>query len=216
LYANIYVDGFNLYYGSLKYTNYKWLDISKLVTALFPTTTVNKIRYFTANVKSWKHDPDAPVRQNIYLRALATIPNLTIHKGRFALRGVCLPQFPLAYINGNTTRPPQNVQVLKPEEKRSDVNLATCLLKDCYTNDFDEAVIISNDSDLSLPIQVVVQDCGKKVHIVNPHKRRRLSQELARVASSTMAEINKRHLVSSQFPPQMVDSTGTFSKPTSW
>lgn len=214
--TNIYVDGFNLYYGSLKYTNYKWLDISKLVTALFPTTTVNKIRYFTANVKSSRHDPDAPVRQNIYLRALATIPNLTTHKGRFALREVCLPQFPLAYINDNTTRPPQNVQVLKPEEKRSDVNLATYLLKDCYTNDFDEAVIISNDSDLFLPIQVVIQDCGKKVHSVNPHKRWKLSQELASVASSAMAEINKRHLASSQFPPQMVDSTGTFNKPTSW
>ncbi len=214
--TNVYVDGFNLYYGSVKYTHYKWLDIFKLITALFPTIKVNKIRYFTANVKSLVHDPTAPVRQNIYLRALATIPNLTIHKGRFALREVCLPQFPLAYIKGNTTRPPQNVQVLKPEEKRSDVNLATYLLKDCYTNDFDEAVVISNDSDLVLPIQVVTQDCGKKVHIVNPHKREGLSQELARVASSTMAEINKRHLVSSQFPPQMVDSTGTFSKPTSW
>ena len=96
------------------------------------------------------------------------------------------------------------------------MNLVTCLLKDCCTNDFDEAVIISNDSDLSLPIQVVVQDCGKIVHTVNPHKRWGLSQELARVSSSTMAEINKRHLAGSKFPPQMVDSTGTFSKPTSW
>lgn len=174
------------------------------------------MRYFTANVKASKHDPNAPVRQYMYIRALMTIPNLTIHKGRFALREVLLPQYPLAYINNNFNRPPQNVQVLKPEEKRSDVNLATYLLKDCYTDDFDEAVVISNDSDLTLPIQVVIQDCSKKVHIVNPHRRRRLSQELAKVASSTMAEINKKHLASSQFPPQMVDSTGTFQKPTSW
>ncbi len=216
MHTNIYVDGFNLYYGSLKNTSFKWLDISKLVTALFPTINVNKIRYFTANVKQRQHDLNAPVRQNAYLRALTTIPNLTIHKGRFALRAVRLPQYPLAYINGITTQPPQNVQVLKPEEKRSDVNLATYLLKDCYTNDFDEAVVISNGSDLTLPIQVVVQDCGKNVHVVNPHRRLGLSRELTSVASSTMAEINRSHLAGSQFPPQMVDSTGTFSKPTSW
>lgn len=213
--TNIYVDGFNLYYGSLKHTNYKWLNILRLVNALFPSININRIRYFTANVKSLKHDLAVPVRQNVYLRALATIPNLTIHKGRFALREVRLPQYPLAYINNNFKKPPQNVQVLKPEEKRSDVNLATFLLADCFTNDFDEAIIISNDSDLSLPIQVAVQDCGKRVHVVNPHKRNRISRELVQVASSSMPEVNKKHLANSQFPPQMTDSIGTFNKPTS-
>jgi len=210
------IDGFNLYYGSLKFTQYKWLDVSKLVTSLYPKVTINRIRYFTAQVKEWPHDKYDPIRQNIYLRALRTLTNITIHEGRFALREVRLPQFPLAYINGNYTKPPQNVQVLKPEEKRSDVNLATMLLMDCFQNDFEDAIVITNDSDLSSPIDVTVRVCGKNVHVVNPQKRRNLSRELSNVATSVMPEINKRHLIISQFPPTITDSIGTFTKPSSW
>lgn len=42
-----------------------------------------------------------------------------------------------------------HVEVLKSEEKGSDVNLATYLLVDCYRSDCDVAVIVSNDSDLA-------------------------------------------------------------------
>ena len=214
--TNIYVDGFNLYYGALKGTLHKWLNLSMLVTSIYPRVSINRIRYFTAHVMSLAHDIDAPVRQNMYLRALKTIPQLEIHEGRFALREVLLPQYPLAYINGNHNRPPQNVQVLKPEEKRSDVNLATLLLLDCFQNDCDEAILISNDSDLTLPVSTAVTICGKKVHIINPQKRGKLSSELSGVATSFIPEINKRHLVNSQFPVTMTDSVGSFTKPASW
>jgi hypothetical protein len=214
--ANVYIDGFNLYYGSLKDTSFKWLDVSKLVTSLFPNLKINKIRYFTARVKPLPHNLNAPNRQNAYLRALGTLPNLTIHEGRYALREVRLPQFPLAYINGDRTRAPQNVQVQKSEEKRSDVNLATLLLSDCFQNDFDEAIVITNDSDLTLPIDMVIKICHKSVHVVNPQLRSKLSMELRQVATSIMFEINTRHLVNSQFPPTMTDKNGTFTKPATW
>jgi hypothetical protein len=32
----VYVDGFNLYYGALKRTRHKWLDVSKLCRLLLP------------------------------------------------------------------------------------------------------------------------------------------------------------------------------------
>ncbi len=214
--TNVYIDGFNLYYGSLKNTQYKWLNVSTLITSLYPNHTINKIRYFTARVKELPHDKDAPTRQNTYLRALRTLPNLSIHEGRYALREVCLPQFPLAYINGAKTKPPQRVQVLKAEEKRSDVNLATMLLQDCFQNDFNDAIVITNDSDLTLPISVVVKVCGKAVYVVNPQERKNMSRELLSVATSLMQEINKPHLIKSQFPVTMTDKNGTFSKPPSW
>src|ERR1035438_9723485 len=69
---NVYVDGVNLYYGALKKTPYKWLDLSCLCNLLLPHDTINRIRYFTARVSSYAHDPGAPNRQQIYLRALAT------------------------------------------------------------------------------------------------------------------------------------------------
>ena len=181
---------------------------------LLPNRQINKIRYFTAHVRALQHDPQAPVRQDVYLRALKTIPNLTIHKGHFAPRPSVLPQFPLAYLN--PTKPPLVVQVLRTEEKGSDVNLATYLLVDCFDNDFDEAVIISNDSDLAFPIEKVISQFGKVVGVINPHSRKRLSGNLIRVASFHIRTINKKVLATCQFPTTLTDSKGTFTKPATW
>ncbi len=45
--TNVYVDGFNLYYGSLKDTPYRWLDIAALCANILPNNIINRIRYFT-------------------------------------------------------------------------------------------------------------------------------------------------------------------------
>lgn len=38
--TNVYVDGFNLYYGCLKGTPYKWLDLGALFQALLPSNKI--------------------------------------------------------------------------------------------------------------------------------------------------------------------------------
>ena len=102
------------------------------------------------------------------------------------------------------------------EEKGSDVNLATYLLVDCFTDDFDEAVVISNDADLSLPIEIVAAQFKKVIGIINPHPKSKLSRDLARVAPIYIWTINKKVLASCQFPATLTDSQGTFTKPTTW
>jgi hypothetical protein len=43
--TNVYVDGFNLYYGALKRTAYKWLDIRGLCAlVLNPKHKIQRIR----------------------------------------------------------------------------------------------------------------------------------------------------------------------------
>ena len=106
------------------------------------------------------------------------------------------------------------VQILKTEEKRSDVNLATLLLIDCFDNDFDEAVVITNDSDLTLPIEYVVSRFNKRVGIINPQRRGRASRELRQAASWSYRQINRNILANSQFPATMNDAQGTFRKPS--
>ena len=101
-------------------------------------------------------------------------------------------------------------------EKGSDVNLATYLLYDCFEKDFDEAVVISNDSDLELSVELVVTKYNKKVHVVNPHPRICLSDDLRKVASSHLPEINRTVLAKSQFAPTLTDARGAFSKPSTW
>lgn len=76
--ANVYVDAFNLYYGAVRGTPYKWLDLAKLSVGLVPRDSINRIRYFTARIHA-QGDPQQPQRQQVYIRALETIPNLSVH-----------------------------------------------------------------------------------------------------------------------------------------
>ena len=93
----VYVDGFNVYYQALRGTPHKWLNIEALVQALLgPDNRIDMIRYFTAPV-SGKLDPDQPIRQDRYLRALRTLLNLTVHLGNFISKPKVRPlETPLA------------------------------------------------------------------------------------------------------------------------
>jgi hypothetical protein len=162
--TNIYIDGFNLYYGALRNTPYRWLNPETLCQLLLPKNTLGKIKYFTALVSARPSDPDQPVRQQLYLRALATLhPLVSIHLGHFLTHAV---KMPLAVTPG---QPQTYVKVIKTEEKGSDVNLATHLLHDAHLGRFDIAVVISNDSDLLEPIKIVRNELHKQVGILNPH-----------------------------------------------
>lgn len=108
------------------------------------------------------------------------------------------------------------MQIWKSEEKGSDVNLAAFLLKDCFKNEFDRAVVISNDSDLTTPIEIVVKECGKPVMVINPNHKTSISNQLIKVASEFRRTINPSAYAACQFNPTLTDSVGTFTKPSSW
>lgn len=201
--TNVYIDGFNLYYGAVKDTPHRWLDLSALCGLLLPKHQINRIKYFTARVTALPRDPDQPARQQLYLRALATIPNLEIFYGHFLTHRVRLP---LADMSGFA-------EVIKAEEKGSDVALATQLLHDAHRGDYEVAVVISNDSDLVSPISIVRYELGKSVGVVCPHPR--ISRELQNVATF-IKKVRPAVLQASQFPETIKDSTGDFHKPPTW
>jgi uncharacterized LabA/DUF88 family protein len=159
--TNVYIDGYNFYYGCIKGTPYRWLDFSKLCSILLPKDDIHRIKYFTALVSSRPQDPEKPWRQRLYLRALQTIPNLEVVLGSFLSHEVMMPRAPAGsgFVN-----------VIKTEEKGSDVNLATHLLLDGFRDDYELAVVISNDSDLLTPIRVVTEQFGKPVGLLNPQQ----------------------------------------------
>ncbi len=67
----VYVDGFNLYYGCLKNTQYKWLDLPLLFeNILHPMHDIQLVRYFTARVSESLKDKQKSHRQRLYLNAL--------------------------------------------------------------------------------------------------------------------------------------------------
>jgi uncharacterized LabA/DUF88 family protein len=209
--TNIYVDGFNLYYGLKRYERrgkqYKWLDLDALARHELPNDTFHRIRYFTALVQPRPGNPHQGARQLTYIRALATIPHLTVDYGIFLTSVIWMLRHD----------PPPGVapmvQVVKTEEKGSDVNIATRLLSDAYRGDFEMAVIISNDSDLVMPIEVVRRQLRLPVGVLNPNER--FSNALKR-AATFYRPISEAGLAASQFPSTMADATGLITKPAGW
>lgn len=205
--ANIYVDGFNLYYGALRGTAYRWLDLTQLGRELLPSHTINRIRYFTARIRPRPDDPQKATRQQTYLRALATLPNLSIHYGHFLDKRV---RMPLAQppIQG-----PRTAEVLRTDEKGSDVNLATYLLADGFRGDYELAAVISNDSDLTLPIELVRQELHLDVGVFNPQT---ITSRALQNAASFYRPVRPNALRASQFPTTLRDQHGLMTKPHGW
>lgn len=82
----IYIDGFNFYYGALKGTSFKWLDFKAFFTCILKSHhLILSIKYFTALVSATPDDPNKPIRQETFIRAIKTyIPEMEGREG-------CLP-----------------------------------------------------------------------------------------------------------------------------
>lgn len=156
----VYVDGFNLYYRTLRKTKYKWLNLEALASGLLdPENEIQRIRYFTAPV-SGKFDPGVPVRQQRYLQALRTLPSVSIHEGNFLTRPKIRP------LVNPAPGGPTHVEIWNTEEKGSDVNLATYLVHDAWRDLFDVAVVLSQDTDLNEPVRIVRDEIKKSIGVI--------------------------------------------------
>lgn len=204
----VYVDAFNLYYGCLRGTPWRWLDLEALARHLLSASNrIERIKYYTAHVGARPDDPGQASRQRRYLRALRTLPLVEIHLGHYLSHEVMMP----------LASPPLHgsrfAKVIRTEEKGSDVNLATHLVADGYEDGYDAAVIVSNDSDLLEPLRVVRERLGKVVGVLNP--QRHPAFVLVR-AASFFKQIRPSAVRESQFPAMLHDAAGEFTKPPGW
>ena len=206
--ANAYIDGFNLYYGCLRGTPFRWLDVRELCSRLLPNRfELQQVRYFTARMVPLSHDPSAPERQRIYLRALATVPDVSIHFGHFLKNTTYMP------LANPVPEGSRTVKVIKTEEKGSDVNLACNLLLDAFKERCEAALVVTNDSDLLEPVRIARREFGLTVGLVPPHQR---PANVLRQEADFIRSIRKSTLRHSQFPASMKDMRGEFTKPQSW
>ncbi len=204
-----YVDGLNLYNRMLRNKpNRRWLDLGSLMREVFPSATVGSIKYFTARVKDFDRS-GAPQRQDVYLRALATLEPIEIYFGKFRIdprmRKLVTP----------LTDGTRFVEVLIPEEKGSDVNLASHLVFDGALDLYDTAVVVTNDSDFAEPIRLVASELGKQVVLLCPSKT--IAGALSAVGAMAALSLQVNAILKSQFPDPVTDVGGrTISKPPGW
>jgi uncharacterized LabA/DUF88 family protein len=202
----VYIDGFNLYYGAVKDTPYKWLDFKALFNRILQNhNQIEAIKYFTAKV-SGKLDPRQPIRQQTYLRALqAHIPEIRVHFGHF-----------LVHVRNMKLAKPiagrEFADVIRQEEKGSDVNLAVHLLHDAWLNLYDCAVVVSNDSDLAEAMRLVKIQHDKVIGLIVPHKHQP-SAKLCQYADF-VKKIKPEILGECQLPDPIPGTN--LHKPSSW
>ena len=213
----VYIDGFNLYYRALRGSSHKWLNIAALSAAVLPhDRQITAINYYTARV-SGRTDPTAPVRQHAYLRALSSLPGVKITFGNFLTTKkwaglVQPPEFrPHCLLPAGAE--PQVAYVWKTEEKGSDVNLGVHLVRDAFTHAFDEAAVLTNDTDLVEPIRIVTEEVGLPVTLLTPAGKP--SSSLMKVASHV------RHITPYLGPcvfpdPVILPDGRSVAKPKDW
>ena len=199
----VYVDGFNFYYGVLKNTSCKWLDLERFYTLLLPHARIQTIKFFTSLVNPGSHR----IRQDTLLRALQTCaPMVEVVLGRFKMKQIACP---------NCT----GLGLRVPEEKRTDVNIGIHMIDDAYRGICEQQVVVSGDSDLVPAVRMVRQrfpDIKTTVYIPARTKQRAAATEL-RKAAHRSKQVPLQLLPLAQMPPRIPDGVGGFiEKPAEW
>ncbi|MEU8198555.1 NYN domain-containing protein [Microbispora amethystogenes] len=111
---------------------------------------------------------------------------------------------------------PQTIEVVKTEEKGSDVNLATALLLDVFRGNCDGALVISNDADLAEPVRAVRHELGAPVGAANPYPYGRRTIDLVGARPTFLRQINPSMLKACQLPDLLQDAQGKIRRPSRW
>ncbi len=158
---------------------WRWLDIRSVVKSTLPHAwrdqgaTLERVIYCTARV-SGARNPSSAADQTVYIRALEAHGSVDeVEFGNFVSRAkfaplvrpvpstyqptIARPEWPLMLKDAATGDDLPDVTLmvsyLHQEEKGSDVNVGTHLLLDVLQQKIDAAVVVSNDSDLKLPVR---------------------------------------------------------------
>lgn len=204
----VYIDGFNFYYGFLKGTLYKWLDLQDYFVSLRQDDSIQKIKYFTALVSG-----DARVRQRQYLRALSTSSLVEVIYGVYKDKKV--------ECKVKCQHLKKKKFFIKPEEKRTDVNIAITMLDDAYQSKCDRMILVSADSDL-VPVVELIRKKFPSIEIIVYIPDRNNSGATA--ASELRNAATRNHTLKhgglskkSQFPNKVFTSLGIgYKKPSEW
>ncbi len=193
-----------------------------------------RVVYCTARIKGTGNAAAAQRDQDTYLRALTYAGAVdVIEYGSYVSRTATAPlatagphnkprlvraEWPIKVqdaAGGDVTDAVFMASVARREEKGSDVNVAAHLLIDVLTDRVDAAVVVSNDSDLRLPIQFARTHVP--VGLVNPTKGYPAGalngDPAAGAGNHWWYQLTKPDFLTHQLPPRI---GATLTRPTGW
>jgi len=203
------IDGFNVYHSAADIERdhglkVKWLDYVSLFGSylyLFgKDATLESIYYFTA-LAYHLGKPDIVQRHETYIRCLRET-GVKDQQGRFKAKSP-------------VTCPQCGKQILRHEEKETDVAIASKMFEKFFNDECDCVVLVTGDTDLA--------PAAKTAKCLFPHKQivfafpyGRRNEELAQIAPGSF-KVRRRNYVNHQLPDPFVLSDGTkVPKPPSW
>lgn len=199
----VYVDGFNFYYGlkSAKWKRYYWLDVVSFFSKFIRQhQQIVQVNYFSAI----PHDRGKEDRQDLFFSANKLNPLFKLHLGKFLKKKIVCKNCQNKHISF--------------EEKESDVRLATRMISDVVTDKCDISILVSADSDLIPPIELIRELKPKhKIFVYFPPKRQ--SFDLGSKADSyVMLERHEQKFIDSLLPGEIVHPASGYliKKPENW
>jgi len=227
----VYVDGYNLYYGRLRGTPFKWLDLVKLFDDLLMQRDQNekleRVHLFTAPALATfaSHGNASVEAQSAYHRALQTKYGdrfETVYGTHsFDRSGTLLP----VYVSGQPFDRTNRTRVWKLEEKKTDVNLALRIYRDACKGRYDRIILVSNDSDAEPALEALRADFPHiMLGVVMPIRpvvsgapaHRRPSGSLANQADWTITHLSDEALGAAQLPAIVPTKKKPIRKPSHW
>ncbi len=211
----VYVDGLNLYYGSLRGTAFKWLDLYALFrnSVLDADSELEQVRYYTAPVKaSASDDPASPVRQRRYLHALKAYRGDRIQ----IIQGLISRTTPILRLAGpRTSLGTKKIRVFHFAEKQTDVNLAADLISDSCHGRCEQAVLCINDSDFVGALAAIGRDHPNlMVGLVAPVREQRHVSYVLSKGAKWCKVLRPEHLAQAQLPDRIPGTQLT--RPDEW
>lgn len=236
-----YVDGVNLYYrGRDQFRQlpgrprWKWLDIRSLVSAFagWDGSVVDRVVYCTA-LRDRAGDPTSLADQQNYLGALeaggsvdhieygvyvSRTKNGLLVDGQGGARRVMRPPAPPGLPARSVVTADGTAGLLVSveafEEKGSDVNVGSHLPWDVLTGRVDAAIVISNDSDLAVPLQMarLRVPVGTINPGVSPTAARLKGRPQDGAGRHWWRRLRPEHFLDHQLP----DTVGSGRRPAAW
>lgn len=223
-----FIDGYNLYYGLLADTPYKWLNLPALLAHINriqnPVSFTVEVNYFTSPVL-----PSLATRgrqsgeaQDVYIRALKA-NGVTVHLGRHRLERGSAPR----HIAGIQPSRLDKVDIWDLEEKETDVNLAVSMYRLLSRQQaldaaerIEQIVLVSADTDMTPALKAIKEDFPEIiVGIILPHREgieRGVPGSLKNYSDWLRRHVKLDELKAHQFPNRVPTRKKPADKPDYW